>query len=62
MPHIIAGNGGGALKQGAFVDAANSTNNKLFNTLIAAAVKDKTTWTTNFGQGSGSGGLTAISA
>lgn len=62
VPHIIAGDGGGALKQGAFVDAANSTNNKLFNTLIAAAVKDKTTWTTNFGQGSGSGGLAAISA
>lgn len=62
VPHIIAGNGGGHLKQGAFVDAANTTNNKLFNTLIAAAVKDKTSWTTNFGQGSGSGELSAIVA
>jgi len=62
VPHIIAGNGGGHLKQGAFVDAANTTNNKLFNTLIAAAVKDKTAWTTNFGQGSGSGELSAIVA
>lgn len=60
VPHIIAGNAGGALKQGAFVDAANSTNNKLFNTLIAAAVQDKTEWTMNFGQGSGTGGLGVI--
>jgi hypothetical protein len=60
VPHIIAGNAGGFLKQGAYVDAGNSTNNKLFNTLIAAAVRDKTMWTTNFGQGSGSGGLDAI--
>lgn len=62
VPHIIAGNGGGALKQGQFVDAGNSTNNKLFNTLIAAAVRDKTEWTANFGQGSGSGGLATVEA
>jgi hypothetical protein len=62
VPHIIAGNAGGLLKQGQFVDAGNATNNKLFNTLIAAAVRDKTTWTNDFGQGSGSGGLDAIVA
>ena len=58
VPHIIAGNAGGALKQGAFVDAGGSTNNKVFNTLISAAVKDKMAYAKNFGSGSGS--LTAI--
>jgi hypothetical protein len=62
VPHIIAGNGGGYLKQGMFIDAANATNNKVFNSLITAAVRDKTTWATNFGQGTGSGGLDAIVA
>ena len=60
VPHIIAGNAGGALKQGAFVDAGGSTNNKVFNTLISAAVKDKMAYAKNFGSGSGS--LTAIEA
>jgi Protein of unknown function (DUF1552) len=60
VPHIIAGNAGGMLKQGQFIDAANTTNNRLFNSLIAAAVRDKTQWTMNFGQGTGSGGLAAI--
>lgn len=62
VPHIIAGNAGGYLKQGQFIDAGNATNNKLFNTLIAAAVRDKMQWTTNFGQGMGSGELAAIVA
>lgn len=62
VPHIIAGSAGGILKQGQFVDAGGATNNKLFNTLIAAAVRDKTTWSDDFGQGSGSGGLDAIVA
>jgi hypothetical protein len=62
VPHIIAGNAGGALKQGQFVDAANATNNKLFNSLIGAAVRDKMPWTTNFGQGTGSGELAVIMA
>ena len=43
VPHIIWGNGGGYLKQGAYVDAGNVTNNKLFNTLITAAIRDKST-------------------
>lgn len=62
VPHIIAGNAGGALRQGQFIDAGNVTNNRLFNTLIAAAVRDKTQWTMNFGQGTGSGGLASIMA
>lgn len=62
VPTIIAGNAGGYLRQGAYVDAGNVTNNKLFNTLIAAAVRDKTSWTMNFGQGSGTGAIDAIVA
>jgi hypothetical protein len=60
VPHIIAGNGGGYLKQGEFVDAGNITNNKLFNTLIAAAVRDRDPEPPSFGQGSGSGQIDAI--
>jgi hypothetical protein len=62
VPHILAGNGGGYLKQGAFVDAGNVTNNLLFNALIAAAVRDKTTWTGNFGNGTGQGELPEVLA
>jgi hypothetical protein len=62
VPHIIAGSGGGYLKQGAYVDAGNATNNKLFNALINAAVRDKAPWTGNFGQGKGEGELTEVLA
>lgn len=62
VPHIIAGNAGGALKQGQFIDVGGATNNRLFNTLISAAVRDKTQWTSNFGQGTGSGELDLIKA
>lgn len=62
VPHIIAGSGGGYLKTGAYVDAGGVTNNKLFNSLINAAVRDKTPWTENFGQGTGTGELTEILA
>ncbi len=62
VPHIIAGNAGGYLKQGQFIGAGNATNNKLLNTLIAAAVRDKTEWTMNFGQGTGWGGLSGVVA
>ena len=51
VPHIIWGNGGGYLKQGAFVDAGKVTNNKLFNSLIYAAVRDKSTAAVTFGSG-----------
>jgi hypothetical protein len=37
LPIIIAGSGGGYLKQGQYVDAARQTNAKLMNTLITAA-------------------------
>ncbi|HET8934915.1 MAG TPA: DUF1552 domain-containing protein [Polyangiales bacterium] len=60
VPHIIAGDGGGYLKQGAFVDAGNITNNKLFNTLIAAATRDKDPAPPSFGNGSGTGQIDAI--
>jgi hypothetical protein len=62
VPHIIAGNGGGYLKQGQFVDGGNVTNNKLLNTLISAASRDKSTATPNFGAGSGTGQITSIVA
>ncbi len=61
VPHIIAGNGGGYLKQGAYVDAGNVTNNKVFNTLITAAIRDKSTAAPNFGTG-GAGVLAALMA
>ncbi len=51
VPHIIWGSGGGYLKQGQFVDAGNVTNNQLWNTLITAAVRDKSTAPVNFGSG-----------
>jgi hypothetical protein len=36
LPIIIAGSGGGYLKQGQYVDAGGAVNGKLFNTLITA--------------------------
>jgi hypothetical protein len=55
VPHIIWGNGGGYLKQGQYIDAGNVTNNKLFNTLITAAIRDKSTAPQSFGMGAGTG-------
>jgi hypothetical protein len=62
VPHIIAGSGGGYLKQGAYVDAAGATNNQLFNALINAATRDQAPWTGNFGQGKGEGELSEVLA
>lgn len=62
VPTIIAGNGGGYLKQGEYIDAEGVTNNRLFNGLIAAAVRDKTEWTENFGEGEGSGPIDGMLA
>jgi hypothetical protein len=62
VPHIIAGNAGGYLKQGAYIDAGNVTNNKLFNTLIAAASRDKTSDPPNFGKASGTGPIAGMLA
>jgi hypothetical protein len=51
VPHIIWGNGGGYLKQGAYVDAGNITNNRLLNTLISAAIQDTGETMNDFGSG-----------
>ena len=62
VSHIIWGNGGGFLKTGQFIDAAKATNNKLHNTLITAAIRDKSTAAVDFGKGSGTGVITAMLA
>jgi len=62
VPHIIWGNGGGYLKTGQFIDAGKVTNNKLFNTLITAAIRDKSTTTVNFGMGTGTGMINGMLA
>lgn len=62
VPHIIWGNGGGYLKTGQYIDAGNVTNNKLFNTLITAAIRDKSTTPVNFGMGTGTGTISGMLA
>jgi hypothetical protein len=62
VPHIIWGNGGGFLKNGQYIDAGNVTNNKLFNTLITAAIRDKSAMTVNFGMGTGTGTIPGMLA
>ena len=51
IPHIIWGNGGGYLKQGEFVDAGDTTNNRLLNTLISAAIQNTHAIEEDFGDG-----------
>jgi hypothetical protein len=51
VPHIIWGNGGGYLKQGTYVDAANVNNNRILNALISAAIQDTGETVENFGTG-----------
>jgi hypothetical protein len=53
VPHIIWGNGGDFLRQGEYVDAGGTTNNRLLNTLISAALQDTHTTVENFGDGPG---------
>jgi Protein of unknown function (DUF1552) len=53
VPHIIWGNAGGYLKQGQYVDAGGSLNNRLLNALITAAVRDKGLAVEDFGEGVG---------
>jgi hypothetical protein len=60
LPVIIAGDGGGYLKQGQFIDADSASNARLFNTLIGAAVRDTQEWSNDFGEGGGT--LDAIRA
>jgi len=60
VPHIIWGNASGYLKQGAYIDAA-TTNNRLHNALISAAIQDTGERVEDFGEGP-SGQLEAILA
>jgi len=63
VPHIVWGNGGGFLKTGQYIDAgSNVTNNMLLNTLITAAIRDKSTMTVNIGKGTGTGMITGMLA
>jgi len=51
IPHIIWGSGGGYLRQGQFLDAGNTTNNRLLNTLLSAALQETHTTVEDFGDG-----------
>ena len=51
VPNIIWGDGGGHLKQGAYVDAGNTTNSPLLNALISAAIQDTGDTMEDFGAG-----------
>lgn len=53
VPMIIAGNAGGFLRNGIYVDAGNATNNRLLNTLLTAGGLP----TESFGDPELSGGL-----
>jgi hypothetical protein len=60
LPIIIAGSAGGYLKQGAYVNAGNVTNNKLYNTLASAVGARKAAGgVTDFGGSGLSGGIIA---
>ena len=37
LRHVIAGSGGGFLRQGVYVDAGGVTNNRFLSTLVSAA-------------------------
>jgi len=50
VPFILWGNGGGALKQGQYVDAAGANNGQLLNTVITAATGNASP---NFGSSGG---------
>jgi hypothetical protein len=60
--HIIWGNANKFLKTGVYIDAGKVTNNKLHNTLITAAIRDKSTATVNFGMGTGTGMIAGMMA
>jgi len=59
VPMIIWGSAGGALKQGAYIDAAGAQNDKILNTIIAASTKDAATPATMLGSGSTFAGMMA---
>ena len=51
VPTIVWGDGGGHLKQAAYVDAGNTTNSPLLNALISSAIQDTGETMENFGVG-----------
>jgi hypothetical protein len=51
VPMIIWGNAGGALRQGAYIDAAGSQNDAVLNTIITAATADAASPATLLGSG-----------
>jgi hypothetical protein len=51
LPTLLWGSAGGYLKQGAYVDLGGTTNNKLFNTLITASLRDIGVSVEDFGEG-----------
>jgi hypothetical protein len=53
VPHIVWGSPGGHLKQGAYVDAGGTRNNRLLNALITAAIHDTGKVVEDFGEGEG---------
>lgn len=59
VPMIIWGSAGGALKQGAYIDAGKAQNDKILNTIITAATKDASTPATLLGSGSNFPGMMA---
>jgi hypothetical protein len=59
VPHVIWGNGGGYLKQGAYIDAGSVKNNQLLNTLISVAIQDTGIKVEDFGEGT-PGMLTSV--
>jgi hypothetical protein len=61
VPHIVWGSPGGHLKQGAYVDAGGTRNNRLLNALITAAIHDTGKVVEDFGEGDG-GQLEAVLA
>ena len=62
VAHIVWGNAGGFLKTGQFLDPGKITSNKLHNTLITAAIRDKSTAAVNFGLGTGTGTIAGMLA
>ena len=56
LPYVIAGNGGGYLKQGQYIDGGGASNGQLLNTIINAAGVQSGSF------GSASGELSAIMA
>jgi len=59
VPMIIWGSAGGALKQGTYIDAAKSSNDKILNTIIQAVTKDASTPATLLGGGGTFAGMMA---